>query len=100
MKDIISKVPERYRDDIEHGIRILKEAGCKEIFIFGSLIKGDIREDSDIDLAIRGCPSGMYFHVLGKLLIELNHPVDLIDLDRGDDFAKYLEKEGELIYVS
>ena len=62
--------------------------------MFGSLAEGNVREDSDIDLAVRGCPSGKYFHILGKLLIELNHSVDLVNLDREDSFLKHLEKEG------
>ncbi|AZR74513.1 hypothetical protein BBF96_14635 [Anoxybacter fermentans] len=100
MRDVISRIPPRYRRDIKRAIKILKEEGCTEIFLFGSLVEGDIREDSDIDLAIRGCPPDKYFHILGKLLLELDHSVDLVNLDREDAFAKHLEREGSLVYVS
>ncbi|PKM88236.1 MAG: nucleotidyltransferase domain-containing protein [Firmicutes bacterium HGW-Firmicutes-12] len=100
MKEVIDKISKRYQEDIIKGVKILKEAGCKEVFLFGSLSKGEERAGSDIDLAIRGCPTGMYFHILGKLMFELEHPVDLINLDGQDDFAKRIEKRGELIYVS
>jgi len=36
---------------------------------------------------------------LGKLLLELDHSVDLVNLDRQDAFARYLEKEGELLQI-
>ena len=78
---------------------ILKEAGCTHVFLFGSLTAGKVRDGSDIDLAIRGCPKGRFFHLLGKLLLELDHSVDLVSLDRQDAFARYLEKEGELLRV-
>ena len=50
-------------------------------------------------LAVRGCPKGKFFHLLGRLLLELEHPGDLVDLDRQHAFARYLEEEGELLQV-
>jgi len=93
------QLPESYREDVRRAVEILKEAGCTEVFLFGSLIEGKEREGSDIDLAIRGCPKGSFFHLLGKLLLELDHPVDLVNLDRQDAFARYLEEEGELLQI-
>ncbi len=100
MSELISKLPENYQKDIYSAIEILKNAGCKEIFIFGSLVAGTYREDSDIDIAIKGCSPENYFSLLGQLLTTLSRPVDLINLDREDAFAKYLEREGELHRVS
>lgn len=68
--------------------------------LFGSLAEGDYREESDRDLTVKGSPSDKFFHVLGKLLLELNYKVDLVDLDRKDPFAEYLISEGGLIHVS
>ena len=64
MKNSINEIPSSYREDIEKAVKILRNVGCKEIYLFGSLAEGNVREGSDIDLAIRGCPSGMFFHVL------------------------------------
>jgi len=92
-------IPQEYREDIDKAVRILKDEGCTEVYLFGSLAEGRFNEGSDIDLAIKGCPKGKYYKILGKLLLELNHSVDLIDLDRKNDFVKYIEKEGVLVYV-
>lgn len=100
MEDIINRIPDKYKEDIIRAIEILKEAGCREIFLFGSLVDGEIRDGSDIDLAISGCPAGLYYNILGQLLLQLNHQVDLIDLDNEDGFVKHLKKEGKLVYVS
>lgn len=99
-EDVIMKLPDIYRDDVKRAVEILKSAGCESIYLFGSLANGDENDNSDIDIAIRGCPTGKFFSVLGMLIMELNHPVDLVNLDKKDDFAEYLIKEGELIYVS
>lgn len=95
----VAQIPEKYQKDVRRAVEILTEAGCTHVFLFGSLAAGDIREGSDIDLAIRGCPKGSFFHLLGKLLLELKHSVDLVSLDRQDAFALYLEKEGGLLQV-
>ncbi|HOJ11802.1 MAG TPA: nucleotidyltransferase domain-containing protein [Clostridiales bacterium] len=100
LENVIEKVPERYRNDLKRAVKILKSEGCKDVFLFGSLVSGGVDENSDIDLAIRGCPIGRYFSILAKLMVELDHPVDLVNLDKKDDFSRHLLEEGELIYVS
>lgn len=92
--------PEPYQRDINRAVSILKEAGCTHVFLFGSLTTGKIWDESDIDLAVRGCPRGKFFHLLGRLLLELDHPVDLVDLDSQQALAHYLEKEGRLHQVA
>jgi len=94
-----SAVSAVFQEDIHRAVRILKEGGCSEIYLFGSGITGKIRVESDIDLAVRGCPQGRFFYLLGRLLWELDHPVDLVDLDAQDAFAQYLQKEGELLRI-
>ena len=92
----ISKI---FQKDIQKAVTILKDAGCSEVFLFGSITSGEVREKSDIDLAVRGCPQEKFFHLLGKLMMELDNAIDLVDLDSQDVFARYLEKEGELIRI-
>jgi len=94
------QLPEIYQKDVRRAVEILKDAGCTDIFLFGSLAAGKIKDKSDIDLAIRGCPKGKFFHLLGRLLLELDYPVDLVNLDRQDAFTRYLEEEGELLQIA
>jgi predicted nucleotidyltransferase len=98
--DLNFDVAEQYKTDIQKAVQILREAGCEEVFIFGSVASKRIGYRSDIDLAIRGCPRGKFFHLLGKLMMELNHQVDLVNLDSRDAFSKFLEKEGELVQIA
>jgi len=88
-----------YESDLHRAVEILKGAGCTQIFLFGSLATGQVSDQSDIDLAVRGCPKGKFFHLLGRLVFELKHPVDLVNLDSRDAFARYLEEKKELLRV-
>ncbi len=95
----LSQIPDTFQRDIRRAIEILKDAGCTGIYLFGSLASSKSRNASDIDLAIRGCPKQKYFQLLGKLMFELDKPVDLVDLDRQDSFSRYLLEEGELLRI-
>jgi len=94
-----SRAPESYQRDTRRAVTILKKASCTHVFLFSSLVTGKTRSESDIDLAVRGCPKDKFFHLLGRLLLELDHPVDLVDLDSQRAFARYLEEEGRLVQV-
>ena len=94
------KIPDEFKADIKKAISILKEYGSREIYIFGSIIDGDINEHSDIDIAVTGIPEKSFFMVWSKLYMNLNHSVDLINLDKGDRFSKFLLNEGRLSRVA
>jgi predicted nucleotidyltransferase len=92
-------LPNAFEQDIRRAVQILKEEGCSEIYIFGSAAKGKIRDGSDLDLAVRGCPPGKFFDVLGRLLFELDHPVDLVSLDTSDPSARWIEENAGLVQI-
>jgi predicted nucleotidyltransferase len=89
-------LPQTYQENLERAVAILKEGGCNEIYLFGSLALGNFHQQSDIDLAVRGCPPGNFFRCLGQLLMKLDYPVDLVDLDVEDAFTRYLVEKGNL----
>jgi len=99
MNELIKRIPQGYQKDIQRAIELIRESGCNEIYLFGSLSEGNERVGSDIDLAIKGCNPDAYFQLVGKLMMELEHPVDLINLDREDDLTRYLETEGDMVIV-
>jgi predicted nucleotidyltransferase len=97
---LLDRLPENYRSDVEKAIHILIAGGCNEIYLFGSLVHGNISQKSDIDLAVKGLNDRIFFNVLGKLLGTLEHPVDLISLEDESRFVALLKKRGELVRVA
>jgi len=96
----MSKIPIVYRRDIEKAIKILLDEGCREIYLFGSVVEGPLTPRSDIDLAVKGIPTGSYFEIFAKLMMQLDHPVDLIHLEKENRFGNMLKKEGYLYRVA
>lgn len=84
--------------DLRRATQILKDAGCSRVFLFGSLATGQSHEQSDLDLAIQGCPQGQFFRLVGQLYMELDTLIDLVDLDNiQDPFVRRLTANKELI---
>ena len=79
--------------------RLLRSMGAKQVYIFGSAAKGELRPDSDVDLAVTGLPDRVYFSAVSKASEILGRPVDLVDLDDPTPLVKHLLRSGELLRV-
>ena len=88
------------KKDIEVAKNILLKEGCKEIYIFGSIIEGNITEMSDIDIATVGLSKSKYFKVYGELLEKLNRSIDLVCLDYDTDFSRKIKESGNFERVA
>ena len=101
MKIISREIPEEFRSDVLHAVDILKEFGCTEIYLFGSLATGEYSPVSDIDFAVKGLPPGMFFKVSAKLYLELDHHFDLIRLDdENDRFGTFVKAHEVFMHVA
>jgi predicted nucleotidyltransferase len=86
--------------DLDHAIAILKSGGCTAIFLFGSAVQGTRTPESDLDIAVEGCPKGQFFSLYSRLYMEIDTLVDLVDLDTpGDPFVESLKARGRLYRV-
>ena len=76
--------------------KILKNAGCSEVYVFGSQATGRTNINSDIDLGVRGLSSASIFGLNYDLDHALRTKVDLVDFDYQKDFFDLLKRIGEL----
>jgi len=73
-----------------------KSYGATEVYIFGSLAEGRFTRHSDIDMAVRSLPPEKFSHAMGETMEVLGRPFDLVDLDDGSAFTKYLQMKGKI----
>ena len=95
----MDRIPEKYKEDIIKANSFLKSEGCKTVYLFGSLITGDIHDNSDIDIGIKGLPPEKFFRVYSKLYMNLSNDFHLVDFDYENDFFSLLDKLGEVAEV-
>jgi len=92
----LAKIPEKYRHDIEKAAFCLKEEGCTEVFLFGSLVTGEYTDSSDIDLGVMGLPPQKYIRTYSKLNNIIRNRFDLIDFDENRELYNLLHSIGEI----
>jgi len=93
------KIPEKYQEDIKKANDFLKNEGCKNVYLFGSMVTGKIHDNSDIDMGVKGLSPNKFFKVYSKLYINLDSEIHLVDFDYDDRFFSLLEKQGEIVEV-
>jgi predicted nucleotidyltransferase len=89
----------KLQKEIDLAVKILKEAGAKEVYLFGSILSGKFLKTSDVDLAVAGLPPEKYFAVMARMTLALKIPFDLVDLDEPSPFVTYLKDKGQLRHV-
>ena len=80
-----------------------KKYGAQRVYLFGSYARGDMTDQSDIDLRIdKGAIRGLAFAgLLGDLEDALGTHVDLISTaGMDDDFLREIQKDEVLLYES
>jgi len=93
------KIPAKYRQDIEKAAKFLKNEGCGAVFLFGSLVTGDFRDNSDIDIGIREYPIGTFFKLYSRLYLDFDTKIDLVDFDTNNDLYDMLNELGEIVQI-
>jgi predicted nucleotidyltransferase len=92
-------IPEKYQEDIKKATNLLKNEGCKAIFLFGSMVTGNIHHNSDIDIGIMGLPPKKFFRVYSHLDSNISSRIDLVDFDENKDFYSLLNSLGEVVEI-
>lgn len=93
--------PENLSELLVEAAAILRAAGAREVYIFGSAATGRMHGHSDVDLAVSGLPPKIFFRTMSKVSMLFDGWVDLVDLDVISPFTTYLKtKEGCLRRVA
>jgi predicted nucleotidyltransferase len=87
------------REAVLSAANLLRSMGASQVFVFGSLVRGELRPDSDIDIAVSGLPANVYFSAVSRASDILGRPVDLLDLDDDTPLVRHLLGSGELVRV-
>jgi len=91
-------LPDTYKIDIQKAVEILKQGGCKEIYLFGSLVTGKYHENSDIDIGIKGLAPDKFFDIYSKF-DNFKNTIDLVDFDESNSFYSVLYENRRVIKI-
>jgi predicted nucleotidyltransferase len=97
--EFLDRVPVRFHEDIKTATDFLKSEGCSEVFLFGSLVTGDVHKNSDIDIGIKGLLPQKFFGVYAALDRKTSNRIDLVDFDWQKDFYNLLNSLDEVVKI-
>jgi len=78
-------------------IQCASKYGVSYILLFGSSLM-DNEDFNDIDIAVKGIESKMFFKFYAELYKKLSKTVDLVDLSDKSLFNELIEERGVRIY--
>jgi predicted nucleotidyltransferase len=61
----MTQTNDEIRQLIDRAAMVLKAAGAREVYVFGSAAHGLMRQNSDIDLAVSGLPPELFYRAGG-----------------------------------
>jgi len=97
--DSMSGLTTREQDAVAKAATLFIGLGASQVFLFGFAVKGRLRPNSDIDMAVSGLPPRVCFSAISKASDLIGRPVDLVDLDDESGLVRYLRSSGELVRV-
>lgn len=89
--------PENLEALLARAAELLRAAGAREVYVFGSAATGRMNERSDVDLAVTGLPPASYIPTLVHVDEIFGRYVDLVNLDRDTPFTNYLKSKDGLL---
>ncbi|MDR1923484.1 MAG: nucleotidyltransferase domain-containing protein [Planctomycetaceae bacterium] len=89
-------IPSKYRNDIETAVTCLKNEGCSDVYLFGSIVTGKNHDTSDIDIGVKGLPAKKFIRTYSILSSRLSNKIDLVDFDTNAAFFELLKSLEEV----
>ena len=78
----------------------MRDLGLQDVmYPFGSLVTGKIREDSDIDIGVKGLPKEKFLNLYSQLHFDFKNKIDLVDFDTNSDFYSMLNSIEEVVQI-
>lgn len=89
---------EIFKRELDKIVDISKEFGAKKVLLFGSCVE-DINSVHDIDIAVSGIKPREFFRYYGKVSMEVEDEVDIVDLDEvREHLYKRILSKGKILY--
>ena len=87
------RLEKKRRDAHKTAVRLsemlVKDFHARRVVLLGSTLReGEYRENSDIDLAVGGIKSRLFYKACGACLMKSSYPVDLIDIGNASSLMK------------
>lgn len=81
----LDRLAKQIRARLPDAAHLARQQGAQQVWLFGSVVHGDLDEDSDVDLAVAGLPAHRHTTLHIALTDLLQAPVDLVRLEQAPE---------------
>ncbi len=87
------------RKDLDQILSVLIKYHANKILLYGSVARGDHKDNSDLDICVEGLDSNYFFMALGECMMKSEHSVSVTDWNNTSGyFRERILKEGKVLY--
>jgi len=87
------------RKDLDQILSVLIKYHANKVLLYGSVARGDHKENSDLDICVEGLDSNYFFMALGECMMKSEHSVSVTDWNNTSGyFRERILKEGKVLY--
>ncbi len=97
--NVRSSLSESMQNDLNQIISVLKKYDADKVLLYGSVARGDYKDDSDLDICVEGLDNRYFFRALGECMMTSEHSVSVTDMNNTSGyFRERILREGKIIY--
>jgi len=98
-QNVRSYLSESMQNDLNQILSVLKKYDADKVLLYGSVARGDYKDDSDLDICVEGLDNRYFFRAVGECMMKSEHSVSVIDMNNTSGyFRERILREGRIIY--
>jgi hypothetical protein len=85
-----------FETKVRRAEEVLREAGAREVYVFGGELERGSRNIKDVRYAVRGLPPEVYYDTLARIWDAIDVFPVVQNLESADPFTRFLEQNHKL----